>query len=117
MSPEENKAIIRHYLETVWNQKDLSIIDTVIAPDLIQHVRNVPPGPDGIHRFFHMIYAAFPDAQSGRGRQGRVALYGARHASRTVPWHCTHRQEHRSDRHCADAHARRANGGELERNG
>lgn len=63
MSPEENKAIIRHYLETVWNQKDLSIIDTVIAPDLIQHVRNVPPGPDGIRRFFHMIYAAFPDAQ------------------------------------------------------
>ena len=62
MSPEENKTIVRQYLEAVWNQKDMSVIDKCIAPDLIQHVRNVPPGPEGIKRFFQMIYSSFPDA-------------------------------------------------------
>jgi steroid delta-isomerase-like uncharacterized protein len=62
MSPEQNKAIIRRYLEEAWNNKNTSVIDEVIAADLIQHIRSVPPGREGIEKFFSMIYAAFPDA-------------------------------------------------------
>ena len=62
MSAEENKAIIRHYLEEAWNKKNLAVVDEFIAPDLIQHIRNVPPGREGIKQFFHLIYSAFPDA-------------------------------------------------------
>src|SRR4051812_332416 len=40
----------------------MSVIDEVIAPDLIQHIRNVPPGPGGIRQFFSAVHAAFPDA-------------------------------------------------------
>jgi steroid delta-isomerase-like uncharacterized protein len=62
MLPEENKAIILRYLDEVWNMRNRAVIDEVIAPDLIQHIRGVPPGPDGIHKFFAAIDAAFPDA-------------------------------------------------------
>jgi predicted ester cyclase len=62
MSPEENKAIVHRYLDEVWNKKNRAIIDEVIAPDLVQHIRNVPPGRDGIHRFFAMMDLAFPNA-------------------------------------------------------
>jgi steroid delta-isomerase-like uncharacterized protein len=62
MSIEENKAIIRHYLEEAWNKKNLAVVDEFIAPDLIQHIRNVPLGREGIKQFFSMIYGSFPDA-------------------------------------------------------
>ncbi len=62
MSTEQNKAIVRHYLEQVWNHKNMAVIDEAIAPDLDQHVRNVAPGRDGVKMFFKMIYGAFPDA-------------------------------------------------------
>jgi predicted ester cyclase len=38
------------------------VVDEFIAPDVIQHVRNVPPGREGIKQFFRMIYGSFPDA-------------------------------------------------------
>ena len=61
MSAEENKAIVRRYLEEAWNQRNLAMIDELVAPDVIQHVRNVPPGRQGIHQFFGMLFNAFPD--------------------------------------------------------
>lgn len=61
MSAEENKAIVRRYLEETWNQRNLAVIDELVAPDLIQHVRNVPPGRQGIHQFFVTLFNAFPD--------------------------------------------------------
>src|SRR5437899_2949128 len=63
MSPEENKAIILRYLDETWNKHNLAVIDEVIAEDVMQHVKGVPPGRAGIHGFFAMIHGAFPDAQ------------------------------------------------------
>lgn len=62
MSPEENKAIVRRYLETAWNKKDPTIVDELVSPDFVQHAANVPPGRDGIKRFFEGLYSGFPDA-------------------------------------------------------
>lgn len=62
MSVEENKAIVRQYLEEAWNKKNLAVVDQVIAPNLIQHVRNVAPGREGIKAFFGLNYGSFPDA-------------------------------------------------------
>lgn len=64
MFSEENKAIVRRYLEAAWNQKDRTVVDHYIAPDLIQYVRNVPSGWEGIKQFFAMIYSSFPDTHS-----------------------------------------------------
>lgn len=62
MSPEENKAIVRRYLETAWNKRDPTIVDELVAPDFVQHAANVPPGRDGIKKFFEGAYNGFPDA-------------------------------------------------------
>jgi steroid delta-isomerase-like uncharacterized protein len=63
MSVEGNKAIVRRYLEEMWNHKNLAAVDRFIAPDLIQHARNVPPGREGIKAFFNLVYTSFPDAR------------------------------------------------------
>ena len=63
MLPEENKAIVRRYLDEAWNNKNYAVIDEVVAPDLVQHIRNVPPGREGVRRFFAMMDQAFPDAR------------------------------------------------------
>lgn len=64
MSNEENKAIVRRYLEAVWNEQDLSVIDQYIAPDYLQHAALVTQGREGVKRFFAMVRTAFPDARA-----------------------------------------------------
>lgn len=58
MSPEENKAIIRHVIEEVINQGNLSIIDEVFAPTFID--RSSPdqsPGLEGVKGFVSLVRA------------------------------------------------------------
>jgi steroid delta-isomerase-like uncharacterized protein len=61
MSIDQNKSLIRHYLEQVWDRENLAVIDELIAPDYIQHTQGVPPGREGVKQFFAMVRAAFPD--------------------------------------------------------
>lgn len=63
MSADEEKRIILRYLDETWNKKNSAFADRVIGPDLIQHVRSVAPGREGIIKFFQMIYDSFPDAR------------------------------------------------------
>ena len=63
MITEANKATVRRYLEAVWNQGDLALVDEVIAPTFTQHLTNVAPGRAGVKQFFSMIRTAFPDAR------------------------------------------------------
>ena len=44
----DNKAIVRKYIERVWDQHDYTAIDDNIEPDYIQHSPKVPPGRDGV---------------------------------------------------------------------
>jgi steroid delta-isomerase-like uncharacterized protein len=64
MSPEENKAIVRNYIQAVWNEGDMQTVDDVVVPDFVQHVGMVNQGREGIHRFFAMVRAAFPDIRN-----------------------------------------------------
>lgn len=61
MSPEVNKAIVREYLQDVWNRGNMDAIDRVISADYIQHIAGVSPGRDGVKQFFQVIRTAFPD--------------------------------------------------------
>jgi steroid delta-isomerase-like uncharacterized protein len=61
MTPEQHKALVRRYIETVWNQGDPSVIDELVAQDYIQHAKGVPPGRAGVQQFFTALRAAFPD--------------------------------------------------------
>lgn len=64
MTPEHKRALARRYLDAVWNQGDLTVIDELIAPDFRQHAAGVPQGRDGVKGFFTMLHAAFPDVQA-----------------------------------------------------
>jgi len=37
-------------------------VDELVADDFVQHAANVPPGKDGVKKFFQGLYAGFPDA-------------------------------------------------------
>jgi steroid delta-isomerase-like uncharacterized protein len=65
MSKEENKAIVRRFIEEVWHQKNLTVIDEIFATDYIYHMAGMPDiqGPEGFEQFVTTIPAAFPDIQ------------------------------------------------------
>jgi hypothetical protein len=54
MSTEDNKKLSRRFLEELWNQKNLSVIDELLADDYIDHTPSLDP--------------------SGKGPQGREAI-------------------------------------------
>ena len=65
MSVEENKAILRRYVEEIWNQGKLAVIDELVAPTIIVHF----PGFDtkGLEEYrqsFTLFRTAFPDLHS-----------------------------------------------------
>ena len=63
MTLEENKALVRRYLESNWGKRDFSIIDELVAPDFVQHAATVNAGREGITQFFRMVHGGLPDLQ------------------------------------------------------
>jgi steroid delta-isomerase-like uncharacterized protein len=66
MSTEENKAIIRRYIEEAFNHGNLGIIDELIAPDFTDHAAapGLAPAREGQRQFVAMYRQAFPDLQT-----------------------------------------------------
>ena len=58
MSLEENKAIVRRFIEA-YNKHDLSSIEDFVAPDYVDHTNQV--GREGLKQLFNMAFKAFPD--------------------------------------------------------
>ena len=71
MSLEENKALVRRFVEEGFGQGNLGVIDEVLAPDYVEH--NAPPGFDqgiaGVRQALPMFRSAFPDIQITYERQ------------------------------------------------
>jgi steroid delta-isomerase-like uncharacterized protein len=65
MSTEENKAIIRRWIEECYNQGNLAVVDELIAADYIN--RSAPlgqaPGLEGEKQYATTIRSAYPDFQ------------------------------------------------------
>lgn len=62
MSLEENRALVRRFVEEVQGQHNLAALDELFSPDFVDH--SGPPdlqGLEGARRFFTMMFAAFPD--------------------------------------------------------
>ena len=60
----ENKALIRRLIEEVWNQKNLGVVEQIIAANYVMHDPATPGIAAGIAGFksFHRLYtSAFPD--------------------------------------------------------
>jgi steroid delta-isomerase-like uncharacterized protein len=63
MSAEENKAIVRRFIEEVFNQRNVEAVDTYMTSDYVDHVvpPGVPPTRAAFKQFIGMFLAAFPD--------------------------------------------------------
>jgi predicted ester cyclase len=60
MSAEENKALVRRFLEARVN--NLNELDEILAPDFVSHIKLVPsqqPGREGFKQALAGLYAAF----------------------------------------------------------
>jgi predicted SnoaL-like aldol condensation-catalyzing enzyme len=59
MSTEQNKAVVRRFIEQILTTKDLALVDQLLAPDYVNHL--VPGGREGFKQFVTMLRSAFPD--------------------------------------------------------
>ncbi len=66
MTLEEMKAFVKRHDEDVINRKDLSVIETDIAPDYVDHsaLPGISPGLAGAKAMLSMIHGAFPDLRA-----------------------------------------------------
>jgi steroid delta-isomerase-like uncharacterized protein len=61
---EENKALVRRFIEEVWNGGNLDVVDELIAENHVDHdpaQAGGPGGRQGARAFVEMYRAAFPD--------------------------------------------------------
>ena len=58
MSLEENKAIVRKWIEA-YNKRNLDVFDEFIASDYVDHTNKVDR--DGLKQLFTMGFTGFPD--------------------------------------------------------
>jgi steroid delta-isomerase-like uncharacterized protein len=61
---EQNKAVVRRFIEDVWNSGNLAAIDELISEDHVDHdpgQAGSPGGREGARAFIQMYRTAFPD--------------------------------------------------------
>jgi steroid delta-isomerase-like uncharacterized protein len=61
---EENKAVVRRFIEEVWNNGNLDAIDELISEDHVDHDpanAGSPGGREGVRAFVQMYRTAYPD--------------------------------------------------------
>jgi steroid delta-isomerase-like uncharacterized protein len=63
MSTATNKAIVRRYIEQVFNEGQPDLIQEFLADEFDSHTE-LPPGPEGVKLFLAASVAAFPDQQT-----------------------------------------------------
>ena len=64
MQAEINRRTIERYFEEVWNRGDLDVLDTLIAPDYINHSPSTPnprPGPADLKPIVAAMRHGLPD--------------------------------------------------------
>ena len=72
MSTNTLKTIARDLLDGLWNQRDMSIADELLAPDHVSYgpySDDLPAGPEGQKLFVGGMLDAFPDTRCQIDRQ------------------------------------------------
>ncbi len=62
MSTEQNKAVVRRFIEASLNAMDSDMVDELFALDYVNHM--VPGGREGFKQFFAMIRLTYPDLKT-----------------------------------------------------
>lgn len=66
MQPEENKAVVRRFLEEIFTGGNLELVEELFAPHYVLHDPSVPGevrGPEGIKQYVGMYRGAYPDTR------------------------------------------------------
>ena len=63
MSTEENKAIIRRFVEEVQSKHDIDLMDELFSPDFYDH-GSLSHTLEESKQFHTMLFAAFPDIRA-----------------------------------------------------
>lgn len=61
MSSETNKAIIRRYLEQVFNERRYDLLEEFLVEGVELHSAGIAPGLAAAEKWVAMLIAAFPD--------------------------------------------------------
>jgi C-1 hydroxylase len=59
MSGEENKAIVRRFIEA-YNTRNLDVFDDLVAPEYVDHTHH-QQGLESFRQLFQLAFIAFPD--------------------------------------------------------
>jgi|SRR6266508_3007935 predicted SnoaL-like aldol condensation-catalyzing enzyme len=59
MSTEQNKAVVRRFIEEILSNQNAALVDELFAPDYVNHL--VPGGREGFKQFFTVLSSGFPD--------------------------------------------------------
>jgi predicted ester cyclase len=62
MSTEQNKELVLHWKDEIWNKRNLSIINKLYAPDYVGHIVGAPgpvQGPEALKQQVGAYFAAF----------------------------------------------------------
>jgi steroid delta-isomerase-like uncharacterized protein len=66
MSTEQNKSVVRRWLDELFNKGNLSVNDEMLVPNYINHDPSLPEdnrSREGFKQFVSMVRSAFPDLQ------------------------------------------------------
>ena len=58
MSTEQNKVVVRRFIEEVLNKQNAALVDQLFAPDYVNHM--MPGGREGFKQFLPMLRSASP---------------------------------------------------------
>jgi steroid delta-isomerase-like uncharacterized protein len=65
MSAENNKALVRRYVEDAWNKHNPALVDEIYAADFVDRspdILGIAHTRDGLKQFMGVYLRAFPDA-------------------------------------------------------
>ena len=64
MPTEENKALVRRFVDDVQSQGNTDLIDEICSPEFVNHTTppGLPPDREGIKQLTALFRAAFPDS-------------------------------------------------------
>jgi steroid delta-isomerase-like uncharacterized protein len=66
MTTDTNKALVRHWIEAGWNGHNTALIDTLYAPNVVQHDPGSPlpvTSGEALKQYVGTFLTAFPDLQ------------------------------------------------------
>ena len=64
MATEQDKALIRRFIEEIFNRGNMSVADEILAPNFVEHEElpgGIPKGREGVIVMTTMLRSAFPD--------------------------------------------------------